>query len=507
MTAATPRAHDLIADSERAVVADLLQRPELLPDVVAAGLAPVHFATKPLATIYAAMLSLDEDGVAIAGESVTKRLDDGRTLAGVGGPFVLAELMDEPCSQAAAWHAKRVAEQGQLRVLASAAQRVLHDPGDLQAQAALRRALEDPPRALKPVDLASVSFSGEGLLSLLARPKPLPVEAARPVPGHFSTLIAPPMVGKSTLALWNAMARAAGVAPWPGAEARPYGGVLIYSLDEAPEQVARRMNGLAFFHPAGRLEHYADRITVIGPDRELDPVALEPLRFNETGLATLARWLDKADRAGQPFAEVYIDAYADVIPAGETENSNEEATRIGGALERLAVRFGCAIVLLHHTGKPKAEAGEEVDVRWLGRGASALAAKARCVTSLELVAGLPHLRRVRTATNLGPAPRPALFEVCSENAAADELIYFKPTADPTERDPRDLLSPGETITTRDLARRLAGDSLGEDAEPPGDLKRAAAALRERWRAAGKVIVGHGLRGAKTLRLVDEKEAK
>jgi hypothetical protein len=41
------------------------------------------------------------------------------------------------------------------------------------------------------------------------------------------------------------MARAAGVSPWDGVPAREAGRVLLYSIDEAPEQVARRMTGLA----------------------------------------------------------------------------------------------------------------------------------------------------------------------------------------------------------------------------------------------------------------------
>jgi hypothetical protein len=302
------------------------------------------------------------------------------------------------------------------------------------------------------------------------------------------------------------MARSAGVAPWEGVEARPAGRVLIYTLDEAPEQVVRRMNSLSLFHPAGSLEKYAANLVVVGPDRELDHEALDRLRFDEEGLATLERFLTEADEAGEPFVEVYIDAYADVIPLGETENSNEEATRIGGALERLAVRRGCAIVLLH-VGKPKelSANGELPDLRYLGRGASALAAKARVVTSLEMVGGMPHLRRVRTATNLGRTPKPVMFQVCKSEGAEEELIYFKPALDPSARDPRELLQIGETINTTELARRLAGPGLAEGVEPPGDMKRMAASLRIGWQQAGKVVVSDGPRGAKMLTLITSQE--
>lgn len=365
----------------------------------------------------------------------------------------------------------------------------------------------EEPRAREAApSLGELGFSGPRLLALLSRERPAPVEAGRPAPGHFALVIAPTMIGKTTLALWNAMARASGVAPWDGATARPARRVLIYSIDEAPEQVARRLHGLATFHPAGRLPTYADRIVVIGPDREIDPAALDALRFDDAGLATLTRWLAEAEAAGEPFAEVYVDAYADMIPLGASENSNEEATRIGGALERLAVRSGAAITMLHHAGKPKADAGEEPDVRFLGRGASALAAKARVVASLEAVPGLPHLRRIRTLTNLGPAPRSMLFAVCDPEGPTEELLFFRPAPEPQDREPGDFLAPGEVIPTNELARRLAGDSLPDDRDPPGELKKQAAALRERWQEAGLVTVTRGKKGAKLIQLAAPEEA-
>lgn len=202
-----------------------------------------------------------------------------------------------------------------------------------------------------------------------------------------------------------------------------------------------------------------------------------------------------------------------MIPIGKTENSNEEATRIGGALERLAVRFGCAIVLLHHCGKPKDLNGNgrsldtEPDVRFMGRGASALVAKARAVASLEIVGGMNHLRRIRTIANLGPAPKPALFQVCSEKTEPEELLYFRPTTLTANREPAEVLEPGESISTNDLARRLAGDSLDEGKTVPGDLKREATALREQWLEAGKVTVKDGKRGAKMVALAAPKKPR
>jgi hypothetical protein len=500
-----------VSELEFMLVAKLLSEPSLAQEALA-EVHPAEFFDSDLGLIAEVIAQLEDDGHQVTVPALVDELQRRSPRSnGHGWAVKVGELVDEVVFDLKVADTARRIHRAALEREARSLHARLSESDDAQCLLRLRQVQEELERGgnarPRSVSLADVAFTGEALLDLLQRPKPDPVEAARPVPGHFSLQVAPPFVGKTTLALWNAMARAAGASPWPGAEARPAGRVLIFSLDEAPEQVARRMSGLDIFHPAGRLEKYASNLVVIGPDRDVDTSKLDSLRFDERGLETLVRWLQEAQSEGRAFVEVYIDAYADVIPVGETENSNEEATRIGGALERLAVRFGCAIVLLHHAGKPKADAGEELpDLRFLGRGASALAAKARAVTSLELVGGMPHLRRVRTATNLGPTPKPAMFQVCAENADAEELLYFKP-AIVTVRDPRDFLKPGECISTNDLARRLAGDSLPDGAEPPGEMKKLAASLRESWRERRLVTVRPGKRKSWKMIQLAEEETK
>jgi hypothetical protein len=246
--------------------------------------------------------------------------------------------------------------------------------------------------------------------------------------------------------------------------------------------------------------NYAEHLVVVGPDREVDPASLEALRFDEAGIDYLRQWLAQAQAEGAPFAEVFIDAYADVLPLGESENSNEEATRIGSALERLAVEFGCAVVLLHHVGKPKERSDDELpDLRFLGRGASALAAKARVVASLEKVAGMPHVRRIRTITNLARCPRPQLFQVCAQEADCEELLYFRPVDPLADYRPEQFLGD-EPISTNALAWALAGKEPEPGKKPPGESSKLAAQLRERWRGAGLIDVVPGPRNAKLMQL-------
>ncbi len=345
-------------------------------------------------------------------------------------------------------------------------------------------------------------FTGEALLELLRRPEPAPISAGIPPLGNLSLLIAPAFTGKTSLVCWLAMARAAGVAPWDGAPTLAKGAALILSPDEAVEQLVRRMDGLSRRHPAGPLEQYAWNLHVLGPDPYVDERELASLRFDSAGLARLGARLERATTEGHPFADVFVDAYADVLPLGESENDNGSATRIGGALQALAVKHGCSISLLHHAGKPPKDTPDDADVRFLGRGASALAAKARAVFSLEQITEMPWARRIRTITNLGKTPPAQLFEVSPEGTDG-ELSYFKPIVRPLPRQlhPRDFLRDGQEVTTTEL-----GDLLAPRLKlSGGELKRATAAVRNEWVKLGLIEVTDGARGAKLVRLRDDPE--
>lgn len=363
---------------------------------------------------------------------------------------------------------------------------------------------EDEKPAPPTVDeLDGIFFSGQRLLDLLNEPAPDPVYPGVPPIGHFSLLIAPSFSGKTSLALWQAMACIRGAAPWPGAPTYAPGRVLFYSIDEPPGQVAHRLRSLAIKHPAGRfVTDYAQGITITGPHPSVDPDQLGQLRFTDEGLHILESFLARAAVAGNPFAYVIVDAYSDLLPLGESDSSNEEATRIGGALERLAVTYACRIQVIHHAGKPTVGA-ELPDPRDYGRGASALAAKARAIFTLEEEPGMPNVRRIRTRTNLTASPGPLLVEVSSDRSAdATRIEYFKPhdTATAFSIDSY-LTTEDEWLSVNQLARRLAGDNLDPDARIPGSIYRKAKELRGIWDNAGLVEVRTGARGALELRRI------
>jgi hypothetical protein len=351
--------------------------------------------------------------------------------------------------------------------------------------------------------LSGIFFTGQRVLDLLNEPEPEPVYPGIPPAGHFSLLIAPSFSGKTSLALWQAMACIRGASPWKGAPAYKPGKVLFYSIDEPPGQVAHRLRALAMKHPAGKfVTDYAHGITITGPHPTVDPEQLGQLRFTDEGLAVLDELLGKAAADGSPFAYVIVDAYSDLLPLGESDSSNEEATRIGGALERLAVTYGCAIQVIHHAGKPVA--GQDLpDPRDYGRGASALAAKARCIFTLEEEAGMPNVRRVRTRTNLTASPGPFLLAVSDERSAGSTRIdYFRPH-DSVGSFPiaQYLTTDDGWISVTQLARRLGGDGDDPQKQPPGSLLRQARDLRGIWDNAGLIEVRTGARNALELRRV------
>ena len=501
-----PPSEDSIVQIERALVDGLFFDPKQV-NAIRALLTPQDFFDPFAKTIFRAFIDHDDiDGW----PDLQRVLEQSGDLELVGGLAGLAKLGN---TATPAGLLPGMAEDVGLaaldRRMRTLARRIADDPTDsesldslieLREQAAGRRAR----RSTHDIDLADVSFSGDRLAALLHEEPPEPVYPGMPPEGHLSLLIAPSFSGKTSLALWVAMSRIKGHPAWVGAPEREPGRVLFYSIDEAPGQVAHRIASLATKHPAGRFaDEYVDRFTIIGPHREVDPDKLNRLKFTDEGLHTLRRFIREADDEGDPFSDVIIDSYSDVLPDGSEDIDNREATRIGGALEQIAVTYGCAIQLIHHAGKPKVGV-DPPDPRDLGRGASALAAKARAIFTCEEEVGMPTLRKIRTRTNLTRRPKDLLLEVVDRRNAAGQgdVDFFRPH-DPAMAYPIDefLGVDDDWISVTQLARRMGGDDLDPDKKPPGNLLRRAREMRGIWEGAGLAEIRIGARKAMELRRV------
>ena len=341
----------------------------------------------------------------------------------------------------------------------------------------------DPTAADDPAEIKSqatslldIAFSGDRLRELLQRPVPPPIYPGMPAAGHMNLLIGPSFAGKTTSAIWGAMARAAGESPWLGAPEYTQGRTLFISPDEPVEQVARQIARLSMTHPGGRTFPYFDWISVLGLDSTVDPAVIDGLRFDDLGFEIL-------DDLIGGFDCVVIDAYADMLPPEVSEDSNEDASRIGGRLESLAVMHGIPIVLVHHVGKARGGTAE-IDPRDLGRGASALAAKARVISTFEEVPDFSAQRQIRTRTNISRSPAPFDLTVSDDRGDEKSIEFLRPL-DPVAAYPISeiLTDPDEWVSTSEVARRLSGTS---DGKPGGQALQTASRVRAIWAGAGLI---------------------
>jgi hypothetical protein len=342
--------------------------------------------------------------------------------------------------------------------------------------------------------LRAAMFTGSALRSLTDRDPIPPVAPGIPPRGHFALRAGVSFGGKTTFALWIAMARAAGVAPWQGAPELEAGRTLIVSPDEPVEQIARQIKRLMWNHPGGRTFDYFAQIAVLGLDSSIPMDALSGLRFHEDGFALLDELV-----TGGSFDALVIDAYGDMLPLGESEQENETASRVGGSLEALAVSRRIPVDLIHHVGKLGGRATAEVDVRDLGRGASALAAKARTVFTFEEVDGFSNHRRIRTRTNLTRSPAPLDLLVTDRNDASTGIEFFRPVDPATAWPIADVFPdvPSDWISSSELARRLTG----KPGTPTGPASTMAATVRGIWAGAGLIETRSGAKRSIEMRRI------
>lgn len=195
--------------------------------------------------------------------------------------------------------------------------------------------------------------------------------------GHLTLRVAPGGVGKSTLAIEEAVAIATGrdlVAEPVHETAR----VWIYNNEDDRDELDRRLSAvlqrwdvpLAEIRGRLALNSGADRpLLVARADRagtvlRLPDVdgCIEHIRRHEIGLFVV-----------DPFIETH----------GASENSNEQIRAVAALFRDIARQGRCAVMLVHHTGKPAQGASDgHAGNMNAARGASALVGVARVVQTL-----------------------------------------------------------------------------------------------------------------------------
>jgi replicative DNA helicase len=499
--------HDLGA--EKSVISSLLLDPRAFHEVLAEVRAD-DFYHPAHQTLFGAMKAVHDSGRPVDLITLAEQLTLQKQLAAVGGPPALTEIADYAATAVnVAHHARIVRDKALKRSLLESLRGLTAVAGDDAARsddllAALERMLAAAPRSRSgPMDLTSLAITGDRLRSLRTRPAPQsPIPDLLDPEPSLVVLSARPKSGKTAFALAIARAWVLGAAPWPGAPELPGTRALVISREQTATRIdatLRRLSVLA--QPIG-IDGWTDRLAIVARDAELPAAARPLLLLDSSGRAQLRSLLAAQRDAGDPIGLVILDSLSRLMPAEIDEIDNSQMSRWLDELASIATEMRAYVIAIHHAGHSTDPSRS--DPRSAPRGASAIAAVAQTVWLLDRVPGSPHHRRL-AVDGAAVLPAEITLQVAPETAEPGEILYFRRAAAATDRDPRSLLEPGETLSTRDLARRLAGDALDVDAPPPGDLQRLAAQLRERWRAAGLVTVTDGPRRAQLIALKEKPQ--
>jgi hypothetical protein len=196
------------------------------------------------------------------------------------------------------------------------------------------------------------------------------------VGGYLSMLVAPGGTGKSALAMTEAVAMSSGKELMPGD--KPHHGLRVWyhNAEDSIDEQQRRLYAA--------LKHHILTEAELGGRLFLSSGRCMPLKLAQQGREGPEICPGVVDFLVEQMKAERIDVLIlDPLAALHTlsENSNEAANLLMGALREVAERTGAAIMLVHHTGKAAA-----MDMAGAGagaaRGASAFVDGARSVRQL-----------------------------------------------------------------------------------------------------------------------------
>lgn len=328
--------------------------------IVSPLLKHVDFYSAPLATVYRAILELDEAGEPVDYVSVGRWLTQHERLESVGGTAFLFELTDAvPTTAHIESHALALAGMAAVRRAGKAAQEALQAsqrtgrPEDLHAAVeAIGEALEGhgeggPRRLSSGLEdafdrLESDTTAGAGLAGLTTGYRDLDALTSGWKPGQLVVVAARPGVGKTAIALGMMRGSA------------KHGAALFMSL-EMPEAelVDRLLSGegsvdnermkhrMLTQEDATALTAAADRLDRLPVYVSDDPV-LTPSKLH----AAIRRTKKVAKRAGHVLRLVIVDHIGLMKGDGKPESREREVATITRSLKEYAKREGVTIIAL-----------------------------------------------------------------------------------------------------------------------------------------------------------------
>lgn len=365
-SAAAPRNN---GDTPRTPPADQYAEESLLGamlltyDAVVAGAercSPDDFYRPAHGHIFEAILALYEDGDPIDSATVAGVLHRAGRIDDIGGPAKLIELLSHvPASSSAPKYADTVASLAAQRRMLSAvldAEAAIYNGDTAAATNHIDRALDaagsaaGDGRAFHPLDLTAL---------LTGNPTPPSMLTGWLYAGGLHIMQSEPGVGKSWLALWQAL----GV--------MREGGTVIY-LDEegGPELVAERLRAMG-----------ADPDLIRSRFRYF---AFEGRAWDAADAAALEALLRTLERDGHDPRLAVLDSLPDFLAsAGVDENSAGEVTAFVARIATPLRKFGTAILALDHLAKPTGGGRGARSRSRYSRGSGAKLAKANATIHVE----------------------------------------------------------------------------------------------------------------------------
>lgn len=325
--------------------------------------------------------------------------------------------------------------------------------------------------------------------ALLPAPESIPprewLYGNRLIRRFVSVLAAPGGVGKSALALAQALALATG-RPFLGERVHHAAPAWVFNLEDPLDEMHRRLAALMRLHGIGEAEVRGRLFLNTGRLRRL--VMAEPDGEGGIALPDRAPMIAAASAAGVGL--IVVDPF--VKSHRLDENSNVHMDAAATAWAEVADRAGCAVLLVHHVRKGSVEG---VDAT---RGAKALTDAARSASLLSPMTaeeagalGVPererwrHVRLDDAKANLAPRAEAAcwyrLESVALGNATAqyplgDQVAAIAPWAPP---------NPFRDLSPADCNRALDAIAAGQDGHAFTRHRTGRAGAR--W--AGTVLEG------------------
>lgn len=198
------------------------------------------------------------------------------------------------------------------------------------------------------------------------------------VRGNLTVLVAPPGAGKSTLGIALAVACAIGRDDLVGEQVHEPTRAWVWNNEDDQDELRRRL--------AAVLQHWSVDVTDVRGRLGLNSGAERPLlvaRLNRDGTVLRLPDIDvmtervRANGIGLLVVDPFVETHE------VDENDNAQIKAVAAMWRDVARRAECAVVLVHHTGKPPAASADA----WAGslaasRGASSLAGVARIMRTL-----------------------------------------------------------------------------------------------------------------------------